>query len=264
MKAAPAPPRTHGAVVREARAALRRFREDQARRVEGGPWRLLLDVPLPVAAGISASGLPLEQAPFSVNDEGDWPGGAAQRFRALRQVVEPLLDGYGASFLGMLESPSDGLGVWRAPGLVVAGVVTNATFPAFARLADGDYGDAPGRPDEALLVAAEWTRARDIGQPWDWALRERSRELLDGGGWRPLYTARMVRTGRGRAYGCLTAAWGEPWRLYGSAGDESSGLEDRPLLESAAEPPRDEVAAALNAAAERRGGGDEGRFWGLW
>jgi hypothetical protein len=57
---------THGEVVQSARAALRRFREDRAagaapKRSDAEPWRLLLDVPLPVAADIEARGTPLEQ-----------------------------------------------------------------------------------------------------------------------------------------------------------------------------------------------------------
>lgn len=85
------PRRTHGAVVQQARAALRRFREDRSagrapKRSPDEPWRLLLDVPLPVASDINSRGLPLDQAPFSLPDEGDWPGGNVQKFRALRQV----------------------------------------------------------------------------------------------------------------------------------------------------------------------------------
>jgi hypothetical protein len=39
-------------------------------------------------------------------------GGAQQRFRCTRPLVEGLLEGYDAEFLGMLESPMDGIGVW--------------------------------------------------------------------------------------------------------------------------------------------------------
>jgi hypothetical protein len=110
------PPRTHGAVIQGARAALRRFREhrqavvaappqspppqqqqqQQQQQQEGQPlpppgptWRLRLDLPLPVASDIAARGARLEDAPFCLADEGDWPGGAIQRFRALRQVRPP-------------------------------------------------------------------------------------------------------------------------------------------------------------------------------
>eukprot|EP00955_Chlamydomonas_euryale_P110054 365977-Chlamydomonas_euryale.AAC.3 len=35
----------------------------------------------------------------------------------------------------MLESPSDGLGVWSAENVTVSGIVTNATVPSFLKLA---------------------------------------------------------------------------------------------------------------------------------
>lgn len=64
-----------------------------------------------------------------------------QRFRWLRPLVEVLLEGYGPQFLGMLESPADGVGAWHAAGgITVVGGVTNATFGLFARLAAGEYG----------------------------------------------------------------------------------------------------------------------------
>lgn len=266
-----APPRTHGAVVQQARAALRRFREDRAagaapKRSPLEPWRLLLDVPLPVASDIAAKGVPLAEAPFGLADEGDWPGGNAQRFRALRQVVEPLLEGYGSSFLGILESPSDGLGVWQLRDMVLAGIVVNATFPSFAKLCEGGYGAQPTQADQAVVVVAEWTGADDIGQPWQRDLKARARALIDDAEWRPLYSARMVRTSKGRAFGCLTAAWGEPWRLYPADSDESSSIKDDVLLESWSEPPKNDVVAALNSHAEQRQGGDsssssKGKIW---
>ncbi|GBF99833.1 hypothetical protein Rsub_12948 [Raphidocelis subcapitata] len=274
---APPPPRTHGAVVQGARAALRRFREDRAagrapKRSPSEPWRLLLDAPLPVAADVAAGGLPLEGSPFGVADEGDWPGGQAQRFRAWRKFVEPLLDGYPSSFLGMLESPSDGLGVWQLPDMVVAGLVVNATFPAFARLCAGDFGAQPTRPDQAVVVAADWTRADDIGQPWDRTTSRAARELIDDAEWRHLYSAKMLRTAKGRAFGCVVGGWGLPWRVYAAEGADSSTLLDEVVLECQGpqQPAREEIAAALNAAAERRraegGGGGEGRGGGfkLW
>ena len=40
-------------------------------------------------------------------------------------------------FLGLIESPSDGLGVWTLPDATIAGLVTNATFPSFLKLCEG-------------------------------------------------------------------------------------------------------------------------------
>ncbi|KAI8476508.1 MAG: hypothetical protein J3K34DRAFT_240249 [Monoraphidium minutum] len=218
---------------------------------------------------MEARGLALEKAPFTLSDEGDWPGGMIQRFRALRQVVEPILEGYDASFLGMLEAPSDGLGVWQAKGLVVAGIAANATFPAFAKLLDGGYGAGPTREGTALVVVSEWTRGDDVGQPWQRDLKARARELIDDGGWAPLYSARMLRTSKGAAFGCMTAGWGEPWRVYGASGEDSSTIDDAVLLEAWSPPPRPDVIAALNAAAEARrardrGAGGGGKGWRLW
>ncbi|KIZ02402.1 hypothetical protein MNEG_5557 [Monoraphidium neglectum] len=150
--------------------------------------------------------------------------------------------------------------------LVLAGIVVNATFGPFAKLCEGGFGAQPTRPDQALVVVADWTGAADIGQPWQRDVKARARELIDDAGWRPLYTARIVRTSRGSAFGCLTAGWGEPWRLYASSSEDSSGIEDTVLLESWEEPPKDKVVAALNAAAERRREreGSSGSGWRLW
>lgn len=266
-----------------ARAALRRFREDRAAgaaappRAPGGggpaPWRLTLDLPLPVAPGIAAGGLPLEESPFGLADEGDWPGGPPQRFRALRQVVDRLLEGYGAEFVGALEDPADGLGAWRVGGdATVVGVVYNATFEARAPGAPlgcclrcyGVLRARPRRSSRGALQTLPRVRAPPVvcqavrrglrvgphaGGPRahcggrvdarrrHWAavaaVRRaaaagraalarvaamqgalRARRLIDDGGWAPLYAARMVRTSRGSAFGCLTGGWGEPWRLY--------------------------------------------------
>lgn len=63
-------------------------------------------------------------------------------------MIEPVLEGYDATFLGMLESPSDGLGVWQMKDLVLAGIAVNATFQSFAKLCEGGYGAQPTRADQ--------------------------------------------------------------------------------------------------------------------
>ena len=212
--------------MQQARAALRRFREARAagaapKRDPEAPWRLTLDLPLPVASDIADRGLAdWQDAPFGVADEGDWPGGQLQRFRAFRRVAEALLEGYDSTFLGMLESPADGLGVWQLPEAVVCGIVANATFAPYAKLCDGGFGAQPTRADQAVVAAAEWTRSADIGQPWDRGLRARARALIDEAEWAPLYRARLVRTSKGAAFGLLVAAYGEPWRLWAADGGE--------------------------------------------
>jgi hypothetical protein len=47
---------------------------------------------------------------------------------------------YDPQFLGMLESPADGLGCWALPDTTLAGIGTNATFASFAKLCEGGYG----------------------------------------------------------------------------------------------------------------------------
>ena len=75
---------------------------------------------------------------------------------------------YGGRFLGMLESPADGVGAWSAGDMTLVANLANATFPGFVRLAAGEYGAAPLAADHSLvLVNAEVTCAADIGQPWD-------------------------------------------------------------------------------------------------
>jgi hypothetical protein len=84
----------------------------------------------------------------------------------------------------------------------------NATFPAFAKLCDGGFGAQPTQPGQAVVVVSEWTRAADIGQPWQSHLKAAARRLVDEAEWAPLYAARMVRTSKGRAFGCLPGGWG--------------------------------------------------------
>jgi hypothetical protein len=57
-----------------------------------------------------------------------------QRFRAVRPLVDNLLQGYDPRFLGMLEDASDGVGLWSTPDLSLIGIVTNPTFPSLLKL----------------------------------------------------------------------------------------------------------------------------------
>ncbi|KAF8059444.1 hypothetical protein HT031_005249 [Scenedesmus sp. PABB004] len=270
------PPRTVGAVVRQARDALRRQRADRAAQAAQqpeapAPTRLTLTLPLPVASA-SPRGAPLDELPFSLFDESDWPGGIQQRFRALRPLVEATLEGYEVNFLGMLESPADGLGCWTlgappdAPSATFVGIPTNATFASFAKLCDGGYGAAPARPGHTLVaVNPDWTGPADIGQFWERDLKAAAARLLAPGAWAPLYAARMLRTSRARGHGLLVGSWGRGWHLWAadSAGrhwrrrptaerrhaEESSSVRDECVLWSEAEPEAAAVVEALNRAA---------------
>lgn len=136
-QAAALPPKTHGAAVQQARNALRRLRSDLSSSPPSlppkndplAPWRFTLDLPLPVSDPGGGAPAAWRDRPFGVADEADWPGGQLQRFRAFRQCADALLEGYNSTFVGMLESPADGLGVWQLKDTaVVCGIVTNAAF----------------------------------------------------------------------------------------------------------------------------------------
>lgn len=87
-----------------------------------------------------------------LGDESEWPGGAEQRFRALRGPASSLLEGYGTQFVGMLEAEADGVGVWRSDGMTAVGAVGNPTFEPFSRLAGGEFGARVLEPDHLLLA----------------------------------------------------------------------------------------------------------------
>lgn len=79
-----------------------RFRADKAagcapKRDAGQPWRLSVRLPVPVQPGFDLLGRqappPLLERGFQVADESDFPGGQVQRFRAVRPLVEALLEG---------------------------------------------------------------------------------------------------------------------------------------------------------------------------
>jgi hypothetical protein len=60
-----------------------------------------------------------------------------QRFRAVRPLVDSLLQGYDTRFLGLLEDASDGVGLWSTPDLSAIGIITNPTFPSLLKLIGG-------------------------------------------------------------------------------------------------------------------------------
>ncbi len=95
-------------------------------------------------------------------DEGQWPGGVTQRFRALRPSIEMLLEGYSdLSFAGMLESEADGVGVWSMSDMTAVVNVTNATMRPFVDLAEGKYGARVTQAGHMLLaVNCQWTESK--------------------------------------------------------------------------------------------------------
>ncbi|KAL4436363.1 hypothetical protein ABPG77_009925 [Micractinium sp. CCAP 211/92] len=215
------------------------------------PIRLTVRLPLP-----SPSRKDDNLANF---DEQDWPGGIQQRFRRLRPLVEEgLLSGYDPQFVGMLESPADGMGVWRAAGgdVTVVAQVGNLNFAPFARLCAGEFGGRVLEPGHTLLVVnPTFTSSRDIGQLWDRKLKAAAAEIIDdASAWLPLYHLWDVRTAQG-ATGMLFRAWPYDWQLYSTCGAEEPGaaLDVPPLLVSPEQPAREQQIELLNAALKEQG-----------
>jgi len=290
------PPTTCSQAVSEARAALRRYREasrENDSNVESNAAalpdastksqllattknRLTVQLPVP-SPNYKNDDL------FRSFDEGEWPGGIQQRFRALRPLVENFIDSFGStSFVGMLESPADGIGVWTAFNgtATIVTLVNNATFAPFVRLCQGDFGDKVLDSEHVLIaINPNWTQSRDIGQLWDRELKKKAAELIDdSNSWLALYHLEDLRTAAGSS-GVLWRSYPDSWKLYsavmGSAlqgekgnvasrigdilsgknneTDEDSALVARELLlESEIRPERSEIIRLLNAANTQR------------
>ena len=193
---APPPcPRTFADCIDGARAALRHAREQE--------WRLVsIELPyLPPNVAISDRLQP--QPP--------WPGGVAQQHRnGLRPVADELLLGYDAEFAGLIEI---GTGVWRCgPSMTAVSHVSWANFRAYAKLRNGEFGEAPTRSDHTILLLNPSSRlsVANIGQPWDVDLRREAARLLEP----PpilLYAARVKADAAGRAVAVTLSSdcWGE-------------------------------------------------------
>ena len=154
---APPPcPRTFADCIDGARAALRHAREQE--------WRLV-SIELPYLPPDVAIADRLQPQP-------PWPGGVAQQHRnGLRPVADGLLRGYDAEFAGLIEV---GTGVWRCgPSMTAVSHVSWANFRAYAKLRNGEFGEAPTRSDHTILLLNPSSRlsVANIGQPWDVDLR---------------------------------------------------------------------------------------------
>lgn len=192
-----------------------------------------------------------------------------------------MVEGYGAEYLGVLESNSDGLGVWSADAFTLvtcvlwrghtppardgggtdarSSFVGNPTFHAFARLMAGDYGSRPLDPEHTMvLVNPYFTAPRDIGQPWDRRLREEADAIINGRQWDWIYCVRPCRGsrsefGRPARRGVLALEYPGEWALWesdGGEGDQRGGYEvlaDALVLAGGRDRPTDaEVVRALD------------------
>ncbi|GLI59331.1 hypothetical protein VaNZ11_001188 [Volvox africanus] len=213
-----------------------------------GPHRLIIELPLPsqrvgfLGRGGAQSDLVM------LLDEGDYPGGEQQRFRALRKLVDALLEGYDAEFLGCLEDGADGVGLWSCGSdMTLIANVTNATVPSLVKLFDGGYGSRVTYPGHTIVaVNPQWTDAGSVGQPWQWRLRQRAAEVLDENLWSTLYSAKVLRGSRG-ANGLLHRAWPHRWALYPAATPDARYLGDC-LLATPSRPSAGLILGKLNEA----------------
>jgi hypothetical protein len=214
------PPKTCKDVVRAARSALRKLRDTKTTKLPSQQQQTRLIIQLPFPSPTYASSPPEQADLLRAYDEGEWPGGIQQKFHSLKSLVETLLEGYQPSFVGMLESPADGIGVWSAAGstMTITTLVSNPTFSPFAKLCSGEYGSKILQNDHTILcINPSWTNSRDIGQLWDGELRRQAALLIDGGvaspPWMDVYNYTDVRTPSG-ATGLLLYSYGGQWEVW--------------------------------------------------
>lgn len=116
------------------------------------------------------------------DDDGEWPGGMQQRLRYLRPHVDGMLEGYTPQFVGIVEVPEDGVGVWQfgsGDSTAIANA-NNLTFNGFMRVIEGDYGSRVLEAGHTILaVNCSFTSHKDIGQFWERGLKEKARKLID-------------------------------------------------------------------------------------
>jgi len=215
--------------------------------------RLTIELPLPVRRGLRAfirtqgEDDTDEEDLIRLLDESDWPGGLAQRFRVVRPLVERVLDGYDAQFLGLLEDPADGLGVWGAGDTTAAAIVTNPTFPSFIKLVTGGYGSRVTEPGHTLIaVNPLWTTPEDVGQRWERDLKAQAAEVMAG--WQPLYCCKVLRTPSG-ATGLLHYAFPQEWQLYATPAEDANEVGPL-LLRSQQQPEQSAIINLLNGSRE--------------
>lgn len=251
-----APPTTCSGAASEARAVIRLLREAAARN-EPCPRRVRVELPLPLADldsdALAFAGLHGQAS--------DWSGGIDQRFRVTKGLIDAfVLDGYENEYLGLLDRDADGMGVWKIGGSNSGGAhdATLVTHPSdttagfFLKLLDGAYGARVAECDHLVIVVnAFWSGSGErVGQPWEFALRRRAREVLSvkpdektgRNNWEKVYCARRCRSAAG-VEGTLRRAWPGSWRLF-----DAEGV--RVVLEAETEPSNRAIAEALNADAD--------------
>ena len=182
----------------------------------------------------------------------DWSGGMRQRYRATRGLLERhVFDGYAFDYHGLLDADADGMGLWSLGDFaVVTTHPSDTTFAYFERLLSGEYGGGGRVGEDAadakmlVVVNAFWSgKGENVGQPWEFGLRRRAKELLsdERGDFEKIYACRRTRSASG-VEGTLLKEWPGPWRLFDADGARVVGEWDD-------EPSNRVIAETLNAAA---------------
>jgi hypothetical protein len=252
--AARPPPTTISGASSEAKQVLRLLREASSGAGVESPKRVRIELPLPLS-DFGSDDVDKDVLAFAGfgGQASDWSGGMAQRFRVTKGLIDDyVLDGYENDYLGLLDRDADGMGVWRVGGGDSGGhdctLLTHAadtTGEFLIKLIEGEYGSAVAKDTHLIVVVnAFWTGSgENVGQPWEFALRKKAREVLNttNGGWEKVYCARRVRSAAG-VEGTLVRRWPSPWRLWDDCGVEV-------VLETNDEPSNRQIATALNANA---------------
>jgi hypothetical protein len=248
------PPTTISGASSEAKQVLRLLREASSGAGVESPKRVRIELPLPLS-DFGSDDVDKDVLAFAGfgGQASDWSGGMAQRFRVTKGLIDDyVLDGYENDYLGLLDRDADGMGVWRVGGGDSGGhdctLLTHAadtTGEFLIKLLEGEYGSAVAKDAHLIVVVnAFWTGSgENVGQPWEFALRKKAREVLNttNGGWEKVYCARRVRSAAG-VEGTLVRRWPSPWRLWDDCGVEV-------VLETNDEPSNRQIATALNANA---------------
>jgi len=245
----PSPPTTCAEAASRARVSFRRLRDARARDpvTRRTLSRVRVELPLPsIDLGTDA----LAYAGLH-GQASDWSGGMAQRYRETRRLLEEhAFDGYDATYHGLLDRDAEGMGLWSLGDFAtVTTHPSDTTFEFFERLVSGKYGGRFDGEDEGasssrllIVVNAFWSgKGENVGQPWEFGLRRRAKELLSRGDFEKIYACRRARSASG-VEGTLLREWPGPWRLFDANGERVVGEWDD-------EPSNRVIAETLNDAA---------------
>ena len=220
-----------------ARAALRAARKSGHKRLQITLPVLMPGATLDDAIGPDGSAL--------------YPGGGAQSHRlGLQPIAQELFKGYDPIFHGKIDV---GMGVWSLAGGEITAVssVADMTFETFAKLCEGEFGEAPTRSDHTLLLLnPRLTSAANIGQPWQFGLRKRAVELVDETDWLCAFCCRPVGASDGST--CLGVTVSSELDAEGQRGSHRSFVSIRGQCIARRDAPSDEPFTSRTGLASAR------------